>query len=97
MSLFDRLAADERFTCAKCGRLVPDVQTKAAMGQGHMFIINELAAFMALYADGDSPLLYGYCEHCHRMNWWELPEVEVRRTNSPYEDLEITNDDPSRV
>lgn len=85
MSLYDYVAADECLRCEKCGKLV-DTQVKGALGQFQTLTINQLAAFMALYGEGEGLLLYGYCEACHHMTYFELKPVTVERIDNPYED-----------
>lgn len=85
MSLFDFVAADERLRCDKCGKPV-DTQTKGALGQFQNLTINQLAAFMALYGEGEGLLLYGYCSHCRYMTYFELKPVTIERIDNPYEE-----------
>lgn len=85
MSLYDYVSADERFRCEKCGKIT-DVQTKGALGQFRTLTINELAAFMALYGNGEGLLLYGYYPVCHHMTYFELKPVTIERIDNPYED-----------
>lgn len=85
MSLFDYVAADERFRCEECGKLV-DVQTKGALNQCQTLTINQLAGFMALYGEGEGLLLYGYCQACRHMTYFELKPVTVEKIDNPYED-----------
>lgn len=92
MSLFDYVAADERFRCEKCGRLVA-VQTKGALGQFKTLTLNELAAFMAIYCDGEGVLLEGYCSACHRMTYFELKPVTVEKVDDPFEEIKKLTDE----
>lgn len=92
MSLFDYVAADERFRCEKCRRLV-DVQTKGALGQFKTLTLNELAAFMALYCEGEGLLLYGYCQACHHMTYFELKPVTVEKVDDPFEEIKKLTDE----
>ncbi len=92
MSLFDYVAADERFRCEKCGRLV-DVQTKGALRQFKTLTINELAAFMAIYCDGGGVLLYGYCSACRHMTYFELKPVTVEVVDDPFEEIKKLTDE----
>lgn len=83
MSLYDNVLADERLRCEKCGKLV-DAQTKGALGQFKDLTINQLAAFMATYCDGEGLVLFGYCEHCHHGTYFEIKPVTVERIDDPY-------------
>jgi len=85
MSLYDYVAADERLRCEKCGKLV-DTQVRGAIGQFQSLTVNQLAAFMALYGDGDGIMIEGYCAACHHMTYFELKPVTVERIDNPYED-----------
>lgn len=83
MSLYDNVRQEEYFRCHKCHRFV-DVQTKGAMRQSYSLSVNELAAYMALFANGNGVLMAGYCKSCNEITYFELQPVTVKQIEDPY-------------
>lgn len=67
----------------KCGKLV-NAQTKGALRQLKDLTINQLAAFMATYYDGEGLILSGYCHECQHSTYFEIKPVTVERVDDPY-------------
>lgn len=87
MSMVDFvISGEEPIRCPKCGAVLPTLQTKAALREGHTFTFNELAAFMALYADGAAPIICGQCSECGGVSYFKLPEAELIPIENPYQE-----------